>query len=158
MAIRKCILVAVLWIAGLPAAPAAPLPDSTLIVDAFFNFTPPTGISSNKFGSYSLADPRFGALSVGAFGMPGPLLQATSNIGPNALDGIFGRGSALLNYGFQVLGPAGAVSVRISVRGQATGAATAGASFAVEARWDLLDNGNSLAGDDIRPGQIFGGE
>ena len=51
MLIRKFILVAALWIAGLPAALAAPLPAYSVIVDAFFNFTPPVGISSNQFGS-----------------------------------------------------------------------------------------------------------
>jgi hypothetical protein len=35
--------------------------------------------------------------------------------------------------------------------------ASTGASFAVEARWDLLPGGSSLAGDDIRSGQLTGG-
>ena len=34
--------------------------------------------------------------------------------------------------------------------------ASSGASFAVESRWDLLDSGASLAGDDIRSGQLSG--
>ena len=156
MSIRKSILIATLWIAGLPAALAAPLPAYSVIVDAFFNFTPPDRISTNQFGSHSLADPGFGAISVGAFGEPGPLLRAESNIGPNELASIFGRGDASLFYSFQVLGPAGDVSVRVSVKGEATGAATSGASFAVESFWNLFDNGNLLAGDDVRSGQIFG--
>jgi hypothetical protein len=62
----------------------------------------------------------------------------------------------LLNYGVEVVGPPGAVAVLIDVTGTASAFAYAGASFAVEARWDLLDSGTSLAGDDIRSGQLTG--
>jgi hypothetical protein len=54
------------------------------------------------------------------------------------------------------VGPPGAVPVLIDVAGGASGVANTGASFAVESRWDLLDGGSSLAGDDIRSGQLTG--
>jgi hypothetical protein len=157
MSVRRFILAAALWQLGSPLAGAAPLPASSVTVEARFNLTPPDPISTNVLGSYQLTDSRFGTVLVDAFGAPGPLLQVGSNIGPNVLASVFGRGSASLNYGVEVLGPAGQVSVLVSVKGGAAGAATSGASFAVASGWALLDNGTSLAGDDILSGQVFGG-
>ena len=44
----------------------------------------------------------------------------------------------------------------INVAGAASAIATSGASFAVESRWDLLDSGAPISGDDIRSGQLSG--
>jgi hypothetical protein len=128
-----------------------------LSADVLFNLSPPDRISSNRFGTISLTDSRFGAVSFTASGTPSPSLVAGAAIGPSVIPGIFGRADGILEYGVEVSGPAGTVPVRIDVAGAASAFATSGASFAVESRWDLLDSGSSLAGDDIRSGQLSGG-
>lgn len=139
------------------AAEATPLPSSNVIRELFFNLSPPDRLSLNDFGSTSLVDGRFGSVSVNAFGTPSPSIVASANIGPNSIPSIFGRGDGLLTYSLEIVGPTGAVPVLIDVAGAATGFATTGASFAVESRWNLLDPaGTSLAGDDIRSGQLSG--
>jgi len=95
-------------------------------------------------------------VSFTAAGTPAPSLEANAAIGPSATPSIFGRAAGFLNYGVEVVGPAGPVPVLIDVAGAATASAPSGASFAVESRWDLLDFGSSLAGDDIRSGQLSG--
>jgi len=155
MMIRPALVVAAVWLVASPQASAQPLDPPTLTVDAFFNLAPPNRISTNVFGTYSLSDPRFGAIGVDASGTPAPLLRAESDIGPNALASIFGRGVATIEYGVEVVGPAGPVGVVVGARGEAVGAATTGASFAVESAWRLFDGLGDLAGDDVRSGQLF---
>lgn len=96
-------------------------------------------------------------MSLAASDTPFPSLVADSLIGSNAIPLIFGRGSVILTYALEIVGAPGLVPVLIGVAGVAAGAADSGASFAVESRWDLLDSGLSLIGDDVRSGQIFGG-
>lgn len=152
LAIAAAFTAAVLSLA--PPATAATLPAYDLVGDLFFNLGP--RLFLNDFGTTSLVDGRYGSVSLTASGTPSPVLTADTNIGPNLLAGISGRAAWVLNYAFEIEGPAGAVPVLIDVAGDATGFATTGASFAVESRWDLLFGGTSLAGDDIRSGQLTG--
>ena len=147
------VLTAVSVLAAFPAA-ADVLPPYHLIGDISFNLGP--RLFPNDFGTISLVDARFGSVSLSASGTPSPLLIADANIGPNLLPSISGRASWLLDYALEITGPAGNVPVLIDVAGGASGVASTGASFAVESRWDLLDGGSSLAGDDIRSGQMTG--
>lgn len=62
----------------------------------------------------------------------------------------------VISYSLRIVGPSGTVPVLIDVAGAATASATTGASFTVESRWNLLDAVTSLAGDDIRSGQLSG--
>lgn len=138
------------------AVRAAPLDPSQLDVDVLFNLNPPGRISTNQFGTTSLVGPGLGTVSFAASATPSPLLMANAAIGPSLIPGIFGRASGFLNYGLEIVGPAGPVPVLIEVSGAASASALTGASFALESRWDLLDFGSSLAGDDIRSGQLTG--
>lgn len=138
------------------AVQATPLDPPQLSVDVLFNLNPPGRISTNQFGTTSLADPGLGAVSFTASGTPSPSLRADAAIGPSMTPSIFGRASGFLNYGIEIVGPAGLLPVLIDVAGAAFATAPSGASFAVESRWDLLDLGSSLAGDDIRSGQLSG--
>jgi hypothetical protein len=138
------------------SAALAGLDPPQLSVDVLFNLRPPDPISTNRFGTTSLTDSRLGAVSFTASGVPSPSLMAGAAIGPSVIPGIFGRASGILEYGVEIIGPAGRVPVLIDVAGAASASATSGASFAVESRWDLLDSGSSLAGDDIRSGQLSG--
>jgi hypothetical protein len=147
------VLTAVIWLGVLPAA-ADVLPSYHLDGDIFFNLGP--RLFPNDFGTISLVEARFGSVSLSASGVPSPSLIADADIGPNLLPSISGRASWLLDYALEIEGPPGAVPVLIDVEGGASGVANAGASFAVESRWDLLFGGSSLAGDDIRSGQLIG--
>ena len=138
-----------------PLATASPLDPPQLIAELGFNLG--AHQSTNVFGPLALVDANFGSLSLSSTAIPSPLLIADAIIGPNLTASVFGRADMLLNYGVEVVGPPGAVAVLIDVTGTASAFASAGASFAVEARWDLLDSGASLAGDDIRSGQLTGG-
>jgi hypothetical protein len=149
-------LVCAFALLGLPVAQASDLPPYQAFGDLLFNFSPPDRISPNDFGSFTLADPRFGVISVSGFGTPLPALTADSNIGPNTSLSIFGRGNMSLFYSFEILGPAGVVPILIGAAGVAEGVATSGASFAVESFWQLRDAGTVLIGDDVRSGQIDG--
>jgi hypothetical protein len=147
------VLTAIILFVAFPAA-ADVLPPYHLAGDIFFNLGP--RLFPNDFGTVSLVQPGFGSVSLRAFGTPSPSLIADATIGPNLLPGISGRASWLLDYALEIVGPPGAVPVLIDVAGGASGVANAGAFFAVESRWDLLDGGASLAGDDIRSGQLSG--
>jgi hypothetical protein len=138
------------------AAIAAPLDPPHLAIDVLFNLDPPGRISTNRFGTTTLADPAFGVVSFTASGTPSPSLAAVAAVGPSPIPSIFGSASGFLEYGVEIVGPAGLVPVLIDVSGRVSGAAPSGASFAVESRWDLLDSGSPLAGDDIRSGQLTG--
>jgi hypothetical protein len=153
--LRSMLTLAVLLLRSLTVE-ASPLPAYSVIGDLLFNLQPPDRVSPNDFGAFSLADPRFGAVSVTAAGTPSPFVTASADIGPNSMPSIFGRGAAILIYALEILGPAGPIPVLIDVAGAASGFSTAGASFAVESRWDLLDAGALLTGDDIRSGQLSG--
>lgn len=155
MLLRRCLIVAAMLLVATSRAPAQGLPSAALLVDVFFNLSPPARISTNVFGTYTLSDPRFGAIDVFSSGTPAPLLRADSSIGPNRLDSIFGRGVATLEYAVEVVGPTGSVGVVVGARGQAAGSAGGGASFAVESAWRLSDGVTQLAGDDVRSGQLF---
>jgi hypothetical protein len=146
-------LTAVILFVAFPAA-ADVLPPYHLVGDIFFNLGP--RLFPNDFGTISLAEARFGSVSLSASGTPSPSLIADANIGPNLLSSISGRASWLLDYALEIIGPVGNAPVLIDVAGGASGVANAGASFAVESRWDLLDGDSSLAGDDIRSGQLTG--
>ena len=155
--LEECPLTAAIVLLSLPAAEASLLPPHNVTGDAFFNFSPPDRLSLTDFGSISLDDARFGSVSATALGTPSPSLVAGSNIGPNDIASIFGRADALLTYAFEIVGPSGAIPVLVDVAGGASGSSTSGASFAVESRWDLFDAAlGSLAGDDIRSGQLSG--
>ena len=159
---RRCMsLLRSLWaiavaLLSVSAASAAPLAPPQLAADVLFNLDPPGRISTDRFGTTSLADPGFGAVSFTASGTPSPSLVANAAIGPSQTPSIFGRADGILNYGIEVVGPAGPVPVLIDVAGAAAASAPSGASFAVESRWDLLDFGSPLVGDDIRSGQLSG--
>ena len=140
-----------------PAAKATPLPDPSVTATVLFN------LGSRKdtalLGSIGLADPAFGSVDFTSSGTPSPSLVASAQIGPNAtLPSLFGRGSGILSYSLQIVGPAGAVPVLIDVAGVASASATQGASFAVVSSWSLFDFSfsNMLAGDEIRSGQSTG--
>jgi hypothetical protein len=133
---------------------ASPLPPFQLVGDMLFNLG--DRIFPNDFGTTSLVDGRFGSLLLVAAGTPSPSLEADAKIGPNALPGIFGRAVFFINYAVEIEGPPGSVPVQIDVAGGASALADTGASFAVESRWDLLDGGVPLAGDDIRSDQLSG--
>jgi hypothetical protein len=155
MGVRQYLIVSGLSLAVLGQASAQTLPRHSAERDAFFNLG--ARVSLVDFGTLPLADARFGSILVEAFGNPSPSLLAQADIGPNLAASIFGRGSALLNYQFEVVGPQGQVPVLVDVRGAASGSASAGGSFAVESFWSLFtDASNPLARDDIRSGQIFG--
>ena len=153
--LRTLLAVAVLLV-SCTVAEAAPLPPYSLIGDLGFNQSPPSRIFPNTFGSFSLAAEELGSLLLMAGGDPLPSLGATANIGPNLLPSVFGRSSGLLDYGLQIVGPPGVVPVLVAVNGAASGLASAGASFAVQSRWDLFDASASLAGDNIQSGQLTG--
>ena len=154
--LRRLLKIAAILLVGCSAAEASPLPPYSVIGDVLFNQNPPGHLFPNDFGTFSLVDGAFGAVSLVAAGQPSPSLRAEALIGPNTVPSIFGRADALLNYACEIVGPSGAVPVLVGVAGVASGSSDAGASFAVEARWDLLDGGSSLAGDDIRSGQFTG--
>ena len=157
MLFPRSLLTAAVVVLAVPAADASPLPAYNVTGDAFFNLSPPNRIFLTDFGTASLDDARFGSVSATALGTPSPSLVASSNIGPNTLASIFGRADALLTYAFEIVGPSGAVPVLVDVAGAASASSTSGASFAVESRWDLFDAALvSLAGDDIRSGQLSG--
>jgi len=149
----RLLVIAALFLS--PFAAADTLDPPQLIAEMGFNLG--AHQSTNVFGPLALVDANFGSLSLSSAAIPSPLLIADAIIGPNAIASIFGRADILLNYGVEVVGPPGTVAVLIDVTGTASGFANAGASFAVETRWDLLDSGASLAGDDIRSGQLTGG-
>jgi hypothetical protein len=153
--LRRVLIVTIL-LPSWSGAEASPLPPYSVIGDLAFNQSPPNRLFPNDFGSFSLVDGRFGSVSLVAAGQPSPSLRADAIIGPNLLPSIFGRGDALLNYALEIVGPPGVVPVLVSVTGTASGASDSGASFAVESRWDLFDGNMSLAGDDIRSGQLSG--
>ena len=156
MSFLKSVLSIALLQFSFHVAEAAPLPAYSVIGDLFFNFSPPNRLSPNDFGSFALSDPRFGSVSLNSVGTPAPSVAARADIGPNTIPSIFGRASEIVEYALQIIGPTGLVPVRIDVTGAASGFATSGASFAVESRWDLLDGGSPLVGDDIRSGQLTG--
>ena len=137
-----------------PLATADTLDPPQLIAEMAFNLGERQ--STNVFGPLALVDANFGSLSLLSTATPHALLIADAIIGPNPIASVFGRAEILLNYGVEVVGSPGAVAVLIDVTGTASALANAGASFAVESRWDLLDSGTSLAGDDIRSGQLTG--
>jgi hypothetical protein len=143
-------------LATLSAVEASDLPNYQVTGDAFFNLSPPARRTLNGFGSIPLTDERFGSVSFAASGTPSPLLTASAQIGPSDIERIFGRGAGFLTYSFEILGPSGTVPVLIDVAGRATASASSGATFAVESRWDLLDTGITLAGDDKHSGEISG--
>jgi hypothetical protein len=153
--LHRLLAVAVV-LAGCSVAEATPLSPYSLIGDLAFNQSPPNRIFPNAFGSFFLTDAALGSLSLIAAGEPVPSLRATANIGPDLLPSVFGRSSGLLNYAVEIVGPAGVVPVLVDVTGAASGLAGAGASFAVQSRWDLFDGGTSLAGDNIQSGQLTG--
>jgi hypothetical protein len=139
-------------------AAAQAAPDAAhLFGDMFFNRSPPERISPSTFGSFALADPGLGTLSILAAGTPFPLLVADAEIGPDPLPLIFGRASMSLFYGIEIVGAPGVVPVLIDATGEANGTASAGASFALQALWRLEDNnGTVLAGDQIDSGESTG--
>ena len=156
MSFLKSVLSIALLQFSFHVAEAAPLPAYSVIGDLLFNLSPPNRLFPNDFGSFALTDPRFGSVSVNSVGTPAPFVTVSANIGPNTIPSIFGRGSEIVEYALEIIGPTGFVPVRIDVTGAASGFATSGASFAVESRWDLLDGGSPLVGDDIRSGQLTG--
>ena len=156
MSFLKSVLSIVLLQFSFHVAEAAPLPAYSVIGDLLFNLSPPNRLFPNDFGSFALTDPRFGSVSVNSVGTPAPFVAVSANIGPNTIPSIFGRGSEIVEYALEIIGPTSFVPVRIDVAGAASGFATSGASFAVESRWDLLDGGSPLVGDDIRSGQLTG--
>lgn len=119
--------------------------------DVAFNFSPPARVDLNAFGSISL-DANFSFVSFAAFGTPSPSLVAHTTGGPKCLwagrrnphlrirnswakwhDSGFDSGSSALGDPF--------------------------AGFALESSWALFDSAApfvSLAGDDIRTGQLSG--
>jgi len=135
------------------AASAQPLAPASAERFAFFNLGERVDLAG--FGTLPLVNPAFGSILVSVAG--DPALSATSDIGPSAVASIFGRGTALLNYQFTVVGPQALVPVRLDVNGSASGAATPGGSIAVESFWSVFaDVNNPLASDDVRSGQVFG--
>ena len=148
------VLITVVLFFAFPAA-ADVLPTYHLVGDIFFNLGP--RLFPNDFGTTSLVEAQFGSVSLTASGTPSPLLIADANIGPNLTPSISGRASFILDYALEIVGPLGSVPVLIDIEGGASGVASAGASFAVQASWDLLDGGSSLAGDHISSGQLTGG-
>ena len=156
MSICHASIVCSLSLTLLGAASAQPLPPYSAERTALFNLG--ARVDLPDFGTLALSDARFGSILVDASGSPAPSLHAQALIGPNLDAGIFGRGSALLNYRFEVIGPQGPVPVQVDVRGLVSGSANAGASFAVESFWSLFAGTlDPLAGDDLRSGQIFNG-
>jgi hypothetical protein len=143
-------------LSSFPAA-AALLDSPHVIADLVLNLGQPDRFSTNRFGTFMLVSTGLGAVSVNAIGAPFPSVAASADIGPNTnTPSIFGRGAEVLTYAFEILGPAGPVPVQIDVMGAASASATSGASYALQATWDLLDGGTSLAGDAIRSGQQSG--
>ena len=128
-----------------------------LYASLLFNYSPPGSISTNQFGARELADARYGALALSAYGTPSPSLSASADIGPSVVPYLYGRAVGNLYYDLKILGPTGTVPVLIDVAGNASAIATAGATFAVESRWSLLDySGTPLTGDRLRSGQLGG--
>jgi hypothetical protein len=154
------ILGSVLTVAALllvPAAEASQLPAYHVLGDALFNLSPPDRLFLNDFGTVSLADARFGSVSATALGTPSPSIVASADLGPSSIGNIFGRADGVLTYFLEIIGPSGLVPVLIDVAGGVSASSTPGATFVVESRWDLLDPASvSVAGDDIRSGQLSG--
>ena len=146
-----------LW--SLAATEATAVPNASVIGGVSFNLGGGLALGNN-FGSVGLVDARFGSVGLTVSGTPSPSVVASAHIGPNNLIPlIFGQGSGALTYFFEIVGPAGAVPVLIDVAGAATGLATPGASFAVEAAWSLVDPVSfftALANDTIHSGQLTG--
>jgi hypothetical protein len=138
-------------------AQPSPLNPPHLTGGVAFNFGPPGGVPADHFGMVELADSRFGVLSFFSTGAPAPALIANADVGLSLTPVIFGRAGGALEYSVELVGSAGLVPVEITVTGFASAAAGAGASFAVQSRWDLLDGGLVLVGDEIRSGQMTGG-
>jgi hypothetical protein len=139
---------------------ATALPAASVSGDLFFNLSPPAppAVHLVAFDSATLSQPSFGSLALAVAATPSPRITAHAEIGPSATGVLFGRAAAVVNYAFEIAGPAGLVPVLIGVAGSAIGTAGPGASFVVQSRWDLLDSNTtvSLAGDAISSGQISG--
>jgi len=133
-------------------AEASPLSPYSVVGDLVFNQRPADRLFPNDFGSFELD----GVASLSAAGLPSPSLTADTGVGPNQLPSFFARADAILTYAVEIVGPAGDVPVVITAAGIAAAFADAGASFAVESQWGLLDGGVALAGDDLRSGQLTG--
>jgi hypothetical protein len=145
-----------LGIAALTATAQQPLPPYSASRQVLLNLLPP--VSRSDFGSLRLEDPRFGAVAEASSGTPFPLLTAMSDItGSPEVGNLFGRGSSILNYRFEVVGPQAMVPVLVNVHGAAAGTSSGGGTIAVEAFWSISgDIGDPLAGDDLRSGQVAG--
>ena len=152
MSIAKSLLPGALLLGGV-SVHASVIPEAQVHREALFNLVTDR-FSSNTFGTDTFADDRFGAISVSALGTPAPSVASEARIGPNTTPLIFGRGTDFLSYSFEILGPTASLPVLIDVSGAASGFATSGSSFVVQAGWGLLDGGVTLAGDDINSGQL----
>jgi len=102
----------------LPSADAAVVPDYQLAGTALFNLSPPGPLYLNDFGSISLMDPRFGSLEFTASGTPSPSLIANASVGLSSIPGIYGDGSGVLTYFFQIVGSQGTVPLLVDVAGE----------------------------------------
>ena len=111
----RLLTIAAILLMGCSAAEASPLPPYSVIGDLAFNQSPPARLFPNDFGSFSLVDGPFGALSLVAAGQPSPSLRADALIGPNTVPSIFGRADGLLNYALEIVGPSGAVRPPVGV-------------------------------------------
>ncbi len=157
MLILRSVLTIAALLLSLPAAEASQLPAHHVLGDALFNLSPPDRLFLNDFGTVSLADARFGSVSATVLGTPSPSIVASADLGPSNIGNIFGRADGVLTYSLEIIGPSGPVPVLIDVAGGVSASSTPGATFVVESRWDLLDPASvSVAGDDIRSGQLSG--
>lgn len=151
MVLRMLVSITVLLL-SCAAAEASPLSPYSLVGDLLFNQRPDERMFPNHFGSFALGE----VASLDASGLPSPSLTADAGVGASQLPSLFARSDAILTYAMQVAGPAGDVPVVITAAGIASAVADDGASFAVASQWGLLDGDVSLAGDEIRSGQLTG--
>ncbi|MBC7942626.1 MAG: PEP-CTERM sorting domain-containing protein [Chitinophagaceae bacterium] len=117
-------------------------------------------IDTGTLGSVAVSDPRLGSATLSVLGTPLSIVQASASAGPSAdLALLFNRGVGILSFGFAIDGPTSTVPVLIDVLGSAMGAASAGASFAVLAGWELYSSPSQtqlLATDLVQSGQVSG--
>lgn len=144
----------------LPAASAAAteLPATSVMATVLINRG--DRIDPTTLGSFSVSDPRFGSVDLHLQGKPLSAVHASGSMGPSdSFPLLFGRSVGILGFSFAIDGPTATVPVLIDVFGLATGTASAGASFALVAGWDLYDSAGMttrLAGDLVESGQMSG--
>src|SRR5262245_49547498 len=81
MSLARRLVLATILLLSCSGAYASTLPLYSVVGDVSFNLNPPNRLFPHDFGSFSLADQRFGSLSLVATGTPAPSMTAEARIG-----------------------------------------------------------------------------